>query len=64
MVNNHTTPNSEPTTTYSPEFLNNYTLFLLKHEVSKKYISEYVQRTKQYIAFHSDQHNGFYFHSF
>lgn len=41
-------------TSYSQEFWNNYSLFLVKHGVSKKYVTWYVLRTKQYIAAYPD----------
>ena len=39
-----------PETPYDQNFWDNYALFLLKQGVSKKYITWYVLRTKQYIA--------------
>lgn len=41
---------SNPETPYDQKFWDNYALFLLKHDISKKYITWYVLRTKQYIA--------------
>lgn len=41
---------NNPETPYDQDFWDNYELFLLKHSVSKKYITWYVLRTKQYIA--------------
>ena len=56
MSKKHTLTVNEPTTTYSHEFWENYSLFLLKQSISKKYITWYVLRTKQYIAAFPDQH--------
>ena len=41
-------------TPYSQEFWNNYSLFLVKHGVSEKYVIWYVLKTKQYIAAYPD----------
>ena len=56
MDKKHTTYPTEPATQYSHEFWENYTLFLVKQGVSKKYVSWYVLRTKQYIAYFPDDH--------
>lgn len=56
MNKNHTSYPQEPTTPYSHEFWENYTLFLVKQGVSKKYVTWYVLRTKQYIAAFPDHH--------
>ena len=50
MDKHHTANPSEPATSYSREFWENYTLFLVKQGISKKYVNWYVLRTKQYIA--------------
>lgn len=56
MGKKHTSTLNEPPTTYSREFWENYSLFLLKQSISKKYVTWYVLRTKQYIAAFPDQH--------
>ena len=56
MSKKHKLTLNEPITTYSHEFWENYSLFLLKQSISKKYITWYVLRTKQYIAAFPDQH--------
>ena len=55
MNNNYKNFNQEPSTPYPQAFWNNYTLFLLKHKVSKKYVNWYVLRTKQYITAYPEQ---------
>lgn len=55
MQNNYKSPNKAPETPYSQEFWDNYSLFLLKQNVSKKYITWYVLRTKQYISVYPEQ---------
>ena len=47
---------NEPITTYSYKFWGNYSLFLLKQSISKKYVTWYFLRTKQYIAAFPDQY--------
>ena len=56
MDKKHTRSPTEPATAYSHEFWENYTLFLVKQGVSQKYVTWYVLRTKQYIAYFPDQH--------
>lgn len=56
MNNQYTATNKEPTTSYPQEFWDNYTLFLIKQGVSKKYVQWSVLRTKQYIAAYPEQH--------
>ena len=47
---------NELITTCSYEFWENYSLFLLKQSISKKDVTWYILRTKQYIAAFPDQH--------
>ena len=56
MSKKHTSTLNEPTTTYSHEFWENYSLFLLKLSISKKYVTWYCLHTKQYIAAFPDQY--------
>lgn len=55
MQNDYKNPNKAPDTPYDQAFWDNYSLFLLKHNVSKKYLAWYVLRTKQYIAAYPDK---------
>jgi len=50
MSSNYQSTYSDPETPYDQNFWDNYAIFLLKQDVSKKYITWYVLRTKQYIA--------------
>jgi hypothetical protein len=52
----HTRSPAEPATTYSHKSQENYTLFLAKHSVIQKFVTWYVLRTKQYIAYFPDDH--------
>ena len=56
MDKKHTRSPAEPATSYPHEFWENYTLFLVKQGISQKYVTWYVLRTKQYIAYFPDQH--------
>ena len=56
MSKQHTSTLNRSATAYSHEFWENYSLFLLKQSVSKKYITYYILRTKQYIAAFPDEH--------
>ena len=56
MDKKHTRSPVEPATSYSHEFWENYTLFLVKQGVTQKYVTWYVLRTKQYIAYFPDDH--------
>lgn len=56
MDKKYTVHSVDPSATYSQEFWDNYTLFLIKHGVSKGSVSWYVLRTKQYISAFPDQH--------
>ena len=56
MDKKHTRSPVEPATTYPHEFWENYTLFLVKQGVSQRYVTWYVLRTKQYIAYFPDDH--------
>lgn len=55
MDNKHTAQPIDLPTSYSSEFWNNYSLFLVKHGVKKNYVAWYVFRTKQYIAAFPEQ---------
>lgn len=48
--------NFVPAASYSPEFWENYALFLVKHGVRPYSVHAYVLRTKQYIALFPEQH--------
>lgn len=54
MENPYNSTHCNVDTSYSQEFWNNYSLFLVKHGVSKKYVTWYILRTKQYIAAYPD----------
>ncbi len=56
MDKKHTRSPVEPSTSYSHEFWEKYTIFLVKQGVSQKYVTWYVLRTKQYIAYFPDEH--------
>ena len=47
---------NELITTYSYKFWGNYSIFLLKQSISKKYVTWYCLHTKQCIAAFPDQH--------
>ncbi len=55
MNNNYTSLNKEPATSYSQDFWNNYTVFLVKQGISDKYVNWYILRTKQYIAHYPER---------
>ncbi len=50
MTNFYNSLNDDVPTPYSQDFWNNYSLFLVKQGTSKKYVTWYILRTKQYIA--------------
>lgn len=50
MNSNYHSSYETPETPYNQNFWDNYAIFLLKQNISKKYTNWYVLRTKQYIA--------------
>ncbi|EIJ36945.1 putative transcriptional regulator, TetR family [Thiothrix nivea DSM 5205] len=56
MNSKHTGYPSDPTMTYSHEFWDNYSLFLLKQNIKKSVVPWYVLRTQHYIAEFPDEH--------
>ena len=54
MNSHYQTTYDDPETPYDQIFWDNYAIFLLKQNISKKYLTWYVLRTKQYIAAFAD----------
>ena len=54
MNSHYQTTYDDPETPYDQIFWDNYAIFLLKQNISKKYLTWYVLRTKQYIAAFTD----------